>query len=134
MGAHRLRASLLLMKRKKAGSQTSLAWRHASTHDWPSEETSSRRALRGGQEGGALMLGAQPRPVELGRATKGHSALPDLLLDELAGGYEASGVQKSYKGSHANQQLKCESVQAVPVPKAGTCASHQVLTHCADLF
>lgn len=46
-----VKASLRLTKRNRAGSQTSPAPWHASTHDWSSSETSSRRALRGGHEG-----------------------------------------------------------------------------------
>lgn len=47
--SYALKASLMLMKRYKAGSQISPALWHAFTHDWPSSEAKSRSALRGGQ-------------------------------------------------------------------------------------
>lgn len=48
--SYALKASLMLMKRNKAGSQISSALWHAFTHDWPSSEAKSRSALRGGQD------------------------------------------------------------------------------------
>lgn len=48
--SYALKASLMLMKRNKAGSQISPAVWHAFTHDWPSSEAKSRSALRGGQD------------------------------------------------------------------------------------
>lgn len=97
------RASLLLMKRKWAGSQMNPAEWHASTQDWPSWDTSSRRELRGGQADGAVTLDAHTRAVELGRATKSRLLLGLLLpaapcLDRLVGMKGGSGAQKSWKG------------------------------------
>lgn len=48
--SYALKASLMLMKRYKAGSQISPELWHASTHDWPSSEVKSLSALRGGQD------------------------------------------------------------------------------------
>lgn len=103
MQTHSCRASLLLMKRKWAGSQTNPAEWHASTQDWPSWETSSRRELRGGQADGAVTLDDHTSAVELGRATKSGLLLGLLLpaalcLDRLVGMKGGSGAQKSCRG------------------------------------
>lgn len=82
---HPLRASLLLMKRKWAGSQTKPATWHASTQDWPSWDTSSLSELRGGQVTGAVTLDAQPTAVELGRGT---NRGPLILLPPVDPGLE----------------------------------------------
>lgn len=64
--SYALKASLMLMKRNKAGSQISSALWHASTHDWPSSEATRRSALSGGHDGKSLALEAQARRLELG--------------------------------------------------------------------
>lgn len=91
--SYALKASLMLMKRYKAGSQMSAALWHAVTHDWPSREAKRRRALRGGQDGQELALEAQVRMLEFGRRTKGPGGV--LSQDEFTGGNGASGEQKS---------------------------------------
>lgn len=93
------RASLLLMKRKWAGSQMKPADWHASTQDWPSWDTSSLRELRGGQTWGTVILDGQPRAVELGRGTNRGPVIllppADPFLERLAGMKGGSGAQKS---------------------------------------
>ena len=91
-GTHLLRASLLLMKWKKAGSHTRPEVRQASLHDWPSADTMSLNALSGGQQGGAVELAAQPRNVELDSRV---NRPPGQTLEALAGGNGGAGLQKS---------------------------------------
>lgn len=100
------RASLLLMKRKWAGSQMKPADWQASTQDWPSWDTSNLRELRGGQAEGAVTLDAQPRAVVLGRGTnRGPIILlppADPFLERLAGMKGGSGAQKSWRWNKYN--------------------------------
>lgn len=111
------RASLLLMKRKWAGSQMKPADWQASTQDWPSWDTSSLRELRGGQAEGAVTLDAQPRAVVLGRGTnRGPIILlppADPFLERLAGMKGGSGAQKSWRWNKYNNFKKSNNCRTV---------------------
>lgn len=91
-----MKASILLMKGKKAGSQMRPASWHVFTHDEASGLRSSLRALRGGQDTGALMFEAHSTPVELGMRTKGFGGFPGHSLDSLADGKGLLMRQKSF--------------------------------------
>lgn len=84
--SHPLKASILLMKGKKAGSQMKPASWQVSTQDEASGDRKSRRALRGGQQAGAEMLGAQIRAVEFDSWTKGLGGFPGHDLDSFTAG------------------------------------------------
>lgn len=81
--SHPLKASILLMKGKKAGSQIRPASWQVFTQDEASGDRTSRRALRGGQQAGAVMLGAQIKAVELGSWRNGLGGFPGHDLDSL---------------------------------------------------
>lgn len=59
---------------------------HVFTHDEASGLRNSLRALRGGQDAGALMFEAHATPVELGMRTKGFGGFPGHNLDSFAEG------------------------------------------------
>lgn len=103
---HLFSASLLLTKRKKAGSHTRSELPQASTHDWPSADSASLRALIGGQQGGGVEFTAQETSPESPRRV---NAPPGQTTDMLAGGNGASGLQKSCESEHERIQ------QGVPV-------------------
>lgn len=77
--SYALKASLMLMKRYKAGSQINPAVWHAVTHDWLSSEAKTRSALRGGQDEKELALKPQVRILESGRRAKGLGAPPNQV-------------------------------------------------------
>lgn len=87
----------MLMKRYKAGSQTNPSAWHASTHDWPCSDDSSRRADRGGHDKKELALEAQLRTLE---SVRGMNGPLSRAQDVFTGGNGASGEQKScrFKG------------------------------------
>lgn len=93
--SYALKASLMLMKRYKAGSQIKPASWQAFTHDSPCSEAKSCRAPSGGQDAWEVMLEAHVRTLELGRSMKGASGLPCHILEAFTGGKRASGEQKS---------------------------------------
>lgn len=69
---------------------------HVFTHDEVLRLRSSLRALRGGQDAGALMFVAQTTPVELGLRMKGFAGFPGHSLDSLADGKGLRMRQKSF--------------------------------------
>lgn len=89
---HLFSASLLLTKRKKAGSHTKSELLQASTHDCPSAEMVSLSALSGGQEGGDVEFTAQETRPE---SSTSMNMPPGQTTDTLAGGNGASAPQKS---------------------------------------
>lgn len=88
--SYALKASLMLMKRYKAGSQISPSVWHASTHDWPCSEDNSRRAERGGHDEKELTLEDQARTLELARGMNGPLS---RAQDVFTGGNGTSGEQ-----------------------------------------
>lgn len=88
---------MLLMKGKKAGSQMRPASWHVFTHEEASGLRSNLRALRGGQDAGALMFEAHTTLVELGMRTKGFGGFPGHSLDSLADGKGIVMRQKSFE-------------------------------------
>lgn len=84
--SHPLKASILLMKGKKAGSQKKPASWQVFTQDQSSGDRRSRRALRGGQQAGAEILGDQIRAVEFDSWRKGLGGFPGQDLDSLTAG------------------------------------------------
>lgn len=88
---HPLKASRLLTYGKKAGSHTRFSSWHARTHERPSVASSNCMAERGGQQGGAVTLGAQTIVLVLGNSTKGLGGLPGQDFEAFTGGKRASG-------------------------------------------
>lgn len=104
---HLLSASLLLTKRKKAGSHTRSKLLHVSTHDCPSADMVSLRALRGGQQGGAVEFTAHETSPESPICM---NKPPGQTTDMFAGGNGASTPQKSWDSKYERINYVYKSV------------------------
>lgn len=104
---HLLSASLLLTKRKKAGSHTRSKLLHVSTHDCPSADMVSLRALRGGQQGGAVEFTTHETSPESPICM---NKPPGQTTDMFAGGNGASTPQKSWDSKYERINYVYKSV------------------------
>lgn len=104
---HLLSASLLLTKRKKAGSHTRSKLLHVSTHDCPSADMVSLRALRGGQQGGAVEFTTHETSPESPICM---NKPPGQTTDMFAGGNGASAPQKSWDSKYERINYVYKSV------------------------